>query len=115
MDVAKKNFPDGFPTLKELRKLNEGKDVPPETAWIWGEDDEVRSLWLLSAHASNSHDPEDRTSEPPHALTYKIRERKRITRWCCSFPKVKPPLRLFLLSLLGPSVYVMRSEADCKI
>lgn len=30
-----------LPTLEELRETNKGKDVPPETAWIWGADDEV--------------------------------------------------------------------------
>jgi len=40
MDVAKKKFPNGLPTLEELKKSN-ASDVPPETAWIYGEQDEV--------------------------------------------------------------------------
>jgi hypothetical protein len=42
MEHAKKLFPRGLPTLEELKTFNAGKDVPPETAWIWGKDDEVR-------------------------------------------------------------------------
>ena len=34
-------FPKGLPTLEELKAYNKSSDVPPETAWIWGEDDEV--------------------------------------------------------------------------
>jgi hypothetical protein len=41
MEHAQKTFPSGFPTLAELKNFNAGKDVPPETAWIWGDDDEV--------------------------------------------------------------------------
>ena len=41
MEFMKSKFPKGLPTLKELRATNAGKDVPPETAWIWGENDEV--------------------------------------------------------------------------
>jgi len=40
MDVALETFPKGLPTLKELREYNE-PSVPPETAWIWGANDEV--------------------------------------------------------------------------
>ena len=40
MDHARKTFPDGLPSLEQLRSFN-GPDVPPETAWIWGKDDEV--------------------------------------------------------------------------
>ncbi len=43
MEHAKKTFPKGLPTLAELAVYNKGKGVPPETAWIWGADDEVRS------------------------------------------------------------------------
>lgn len=39
--AIKDKFPNGLPTLEDLAKLNAGKNVPPETAWIWGEDDEV--------------------------------------------------------------------------
>jgi hypothetical protein len=45
MEYARKKFPNGLPSLSEIKKLNEGKNVPPETAWIWGADDEVRSLF----------------------------------------------------------------------
>jgi hypothetical protein len=41
MDIVKATFPNGLPTLDELKAFNNGKGVPPETAWIWGEDDEV--------------------------------------------------------------------------
>jgi hypothetical protein len=41
METAKKLFPNGLPKLEQLKAFNEGKDVPPETAWIWGETDEV--------------------------------------------------------------------------
>jgi hypothetical protein len=41
MDIVKAKFPNGLPTLAELKANNSGKGVPPETAWIWGEDDEV--------------------------------------------------------------------------
>lgn len=42
MEVVLKKFPNGLPTLEQIRKYNKGSDVPLETAWIWGEDDEVR-------------------------------------------------------------------------
>lgn len=41
MDAVKKSFPNGLPTLAELAVLNKGKDVPPETAWIFGKEDDV--------------------------------------------------------------------------
>ena len=41
MDIVRAEFPDGLPTLEELKTYNRGKGVPPETAWIWGKDDEV--------------------------------------------------------------------------
>ena len=41
MEFVKSKFPNGLPTLKELKTVNANRDVPPETAWIWGEDDEV--------------------------------------------------------------------------
>lgn len=41
MDHVTKLFPNGLPTLADIKKFNAGKDVPPETAWIWGKDDEV--------------------------------------------------------------------------
>jgi hypothetical protein len=44
MEFMKAQFPNGLPTLKELKAANTGKEVPPETAWIWGKDDEV-SAW----------------------------------------------------------------------
>jgi hypothetical protein len=40
MEVAMQKFPKGLPTLEELKNWNTS-DVPPETAWIWGKDDEV--------------------------------------------------------------------------
>lgn len=40
MDIALKTFPNGLPTLEELKHYN-SPDVPEETAWIWGSDDEV--------------------------------------------------------------------------
>lgn len=44
MDQVKKDFPNGLPKLADLAVLNARKDVPPETAWIWGKDDEVRPV-----------------------------------------------------------------------
>lgn len=41
MEHAQKAFPRGLPTLAELKDFNAGQDVPPETAWIWGDNDEV--------------------------------------------------------------------------
>jgi hypothetical protein len=41
MDQAIKTFPDGLPNLAQLATYNKGKDVPVETSWIWGSDDEV--------------------------------------------------------------------------
>jgi hypothetical protein len=40
MDTVLKTFPNGLPTLEELKHYN-SSDVPEETAWIWGADDEV--------------------------------------------------------------------------
>lgn len=34
-------FQNKLPTLTEIKNHNKGRDVPPETAWIWGKDDEV--------------------------------------------------------------------------
>ncbi|CAK7204040.1 hypothetical protein SEUCBS139899_006791 [Sporothrix eucalyptigena] len=48
MEHVKKNFPKGLPTLAELAEHNKGKDVPPETAWIWGEDDDIGRINLLT-------------------------------------------------------------------
>ncbi|RFU34864.1 hypothetical protein B7463_g1440, partial [Scytalidium lignicola] len=48
MDVVKAKFPKGLPTLQELQTYNEGADVPPETAWIWGMDDEIGRINLLT-------------------------------------------------------------------
>ena len=42
MEHALSLFPDGLPNLETLKQHNKGRDVPPETSWIWGEDDEVR-------------------------------------------------------------------------
>ncbi|KAN0099539.1 hypothetical protein V8E51_013314 [Hyaloscypha variabilis] len=47
MEVAMKKFPKGLPTLEELKKWNTS-DVPPETAWIWGKDDEIGRINLLT-------------------------------------------------------------------
>lgn len=41
MDVARKTFPSGLPTLEQLAAYNKGRDVIEETSWIWGKDDEV--------------------------------------------------------------------------
>lgn len=43
MEFVKAKFPAGLPTLQELKDINVGTNVPPETAWIWGESDEVRT------------------------------------------------------------------------
>lgn len=43
MEFVKAKFPAGLPTLQELKDMNVGTNVPPETAWIWGESDEVRT------------------------------------------------------------------------
>jgi hypothetical protein len=48
MEVAMQKFPKGLPTLEELKKWNTS-DVPPETAWIWGKDDEVNIYIYLSS------------------------------------------------------------------
>jgi len=48
METVKKLFPKGLPTLAELKEFNKGKDVPPETAWIWGKDDELGRINLLT-------------------------------------------------------------------
>lgn len=47
MDVALSAFPDGLPSLDQLKLMNTGKGIPLETSWIWGNDDEVSpsSLW----------------------------------------------------------------------
>lgn len=44
MDTVTALFPGGLPTLAGLKELNKGKDIPPETAWIWGPDDEVGKI-----------------------------------------------------------------------
>ena len=41
MDQAMQKFPDGLPKLAQLAAYNKGKDVPVETSWIWGSDDEA--------------------------------------------------------------------------
>jgi hypothetical protein len=41
-------FPNGLPTLQDLKKHN-GPEVPEETAWIWGPEDEVVASSLLSS------------------------------------------------------------------
>jgi hypothetical protein len=46
MDIAIQKFPKGLPTLEEVKKSN-GSDPYPETAWIWGKDDEVYIITLL--------------------------------------------------------------------
>ncbi|CAK7234102.1 hypothetical protein SCUCBS95973_008821 [Sporothrix curviconia] len=48
MEHVKKSFPKGLPTLAELAEYNKGKDVPPETAWIWGEEDDIGRINLLT-------------------------------------------------------------------
>jgi hypothetical protein len=52
MDIATKKFPNGLPTLEELKKYN-SSDVPAETAWIWGKDDEVRMTLVSCLTCSN--------------------------------------------------------------
>ena len=42
MEHALSLFGNKLPTLAELKAHNKGRDVAPETAWIWGDDDEVR-------------------------------------------------------------------------
>lgn len=41
MEHALKLFQNQLPTLSQLKAHNEGTGNPPETAWIWGKDDEV--------------------------------------------------------------------------
>lgn len=41
MEHAIKAFPNGLPSLAQLAVHNKGKDIPPETSWIWGKDDEA--------------------------------------------------------------------------
>ena len=40
MPVPTLDLPQGLPTLAELKHMN-GPHLHPETAWIWGEDDEA--------------------------------------------------------------------------
>ncbi|KAH8762363.1 hypothetical protein BGZ57DRAFT_943859 [Hyaloscypha finlandica] len=47
MDVAMRKFPKGLPTLEEIKKSN-GADPYPETAWIWGKEDEIGRINLLT-------------------------------------------------------------------
>jgi hypothetical protein len=49
MEHALKLFPDGLPTLEQIKDFNKNSDVPPETAWIWGKDDEIGRINLLTA------------------------------------------------------------------
>ncbi|THX23339.1 hypothetical protein D6D10_10340 [Aureobasidium pullulans] len=48
MEHALSLFPDGLPNLETLKQHNKGRDVPPETSWIWGEDDEIGRINLLT-------------------------------------------------------------------
>ncbi|KAL1296809.1 hypothetical protein AAFC00_004435 [Neodothiora populina] len=48
MDQALAKFPKGLPTLKKLAEYNQGSNVPPETAWFWGIEDEIGRLNLLT-------------------------------------------------------------------
>jgi hypothetical protein len=57
MEIAMQKFPKGLPTLEELKKFN-SPDVPPETAWIWGDKDEV--ILEISAPVNCSSDKVDR-------------------------------------------------------
>jgi len=50
MEAVTARFPNGLPTLAELKEINKGKDVPLETAWIWGPDDEVGGSILIYKH-----------------------------------------------------------------
>ncbi|KAI9152265.1 hypothetical protein HJFPF1_09494 [Paramyrothecium foliicola] len=48
MEHALKLFPDGLPTLEQVRKFNVDSTVPSDTAWIWGKDDEIGRVNLLT-------------------------------------------------------------------
>ncbi|KAG9254757.1 putative cyclase-domain-containing protein [Emericellopsis atlantica] len=48
MENALKKFPGGLPTLEQIRESNKGSDLPLETAWIWGPDDEIGRINLLT-------------------------------------------------------------------
>ncbi|KAI5240368.1 hypothetical protein E4T42_08414 [Aureobasidium subglaciale] len=48
MEHALTLFPDGLPTLERLKQHNEGRGVPSETAWIWGKEDEIGRINLLT-------------------------------------------------------------------
>lgn len=48
MEHALKTFQNNLPTLVQIKEHNKGRDVPPETAWIWGKDDEVCLSCLLA-------------------------------------------------------------------
>jgi len=50
MEHALKIFPNGLPNLEQLLAYNKGKDVPPETSWIWGKDDEVGGWNCVTTH-----------------------------------------------------------------
>jgi hypothetical protein len=69
MEIALKKFPNGLPTLEELKKSN-GSDPYPETAWIWGEDDEVdidnpsSVLASLTKYTDRTHQPPDTGTHP---------------------------------------------------
>lgn len=43
MEHALGLFNNKLPSLRELKGHNEGRGLPEDTAWIWGEDDEVGS------------------------------------------------------------------------
>lgn len=55
MEHATKLFPGGLPTLEELKHFNAGKGVPPETAWIWGKDDEVCAIVPSCDKVTSNH------------------------------------------------------------
>ena len=52
MKFTKIKFPNGLPSLKELKVANAGKDIPCETFWISGENDEV-GLWACIQSSEN--------------------------------------------------------------
>ncbi|KAK5994323.1 hypothetical protein PT974_04796 [Cladobotryum mycophilum] len=48
MEHALKQFPNGLPTLEEIRARNKDSDIPSDAAWIWGKEDDLGRLNLLT-------------------------------------------------------------------
>ncbi|OAA59734.1 hypothetical protein SPI_05932 [Niveomyces insectorum RCEF 264] len=76
MEHVKKNFPKGLPKLADLAAFNAGKPVPPETAWIWGADDEIGRINLLTPEVTRA------------AQEGELKDGKVVSlNWSLAFPK----------------------------